>query len=84
MLCESFMTDNFSEQEISHDNLEPSELKLTAPELCNIDQIWTVVAGFFRSATPITNTMARPTQTKVLGRKDVVSCTTIQGEGAIG
>jgi hypothetical protein len=38
------MTDNFSEEEISQDNLEPSELKLTVPELSNIDQIWTVVA----------------------------------------
>lgn len=38
------MTDNFSEEEINHDNSEPSELELTAPELCNIDQIWTVVA----------------------------------------
>jgi hypothetical protein len=40
MLRESFMANRFSEEEISHDNLEPSELKLTAPELCNIDQIW--------------------------------------------
>jgi hypothetical protein len=37
------MSDNFSEEE-SCDNLELSEVKLTVPELCNLDKIWTVFA----------------------------------------
>lgn len=38
------MSDNPSEQEISEDNFESSEVELTAPKLSNINKIWTVVA----------------------------------------
>jgi hypothetical protein len=38
------MSDIPSEPEINNDNLEPPEVKLTAPNLSEVNKIWLVVA----------------------------------------